>query len=189
MKTLLNLLPEDKKDLVQNRLRSRFLLWQLFLFFVLEVFYFLALVSMYLILNFQLGSLQSIADNARTSSQGEEKRLITYEEKFQEVNKKIDLIGSVDRSHVYFSQVFHLLDALTPNGITVDHMSTKDYTVSLFGRANKREDLLSFNERLKGAPECITDVTIPLSNLFSQEQIDFQVDFTLKPDCLKKDPL
>jgi hypothetical protein len=189
MKTLLNLLPEEKKDLVQSRLRSRFLLWQLFLLFLLEVFYFLALVSMYLILNFQLGSLQTLTENADFSSQGEEKRLNTYEEKFQEMNKKVDLVGSVDRSHVYFSQVFRLLDALTPNGIVVDHLSTKDYTVSLFGRADKREDLLLFDERLKGAPECVTDVNIPLSNLFSQEKIDFQVDFTITPTCLKQDPL
>lgn len=189
MKTLLNLLPEEKKESVQNRLRSRFLLWQLFLLFLLEIFYLTVLVSIYLILNYQLQSLEKIAEDATSSSQGEEQRLDTYEMKFQEVNKSVDMIGAVNRSHVYFSRVFTLLDALLPQGIVIDHFSTKDYTVSLFGRADKREDLLLLDKRLKQSGECIGNVNIPLSNLFSQEKIDFQIDFTIAPECLRTDPL
>lgn len=189
MKTLLNLLPEGKKELVQSRLRSRFLLWQLFLFFLLEIFYLTILVSIFLILDFQLQGLQKIAEDSVRSSQGEERQLDAYEKKFAETNKAVDLIGSVDRSHLYFSQVFVLLDMLLPSGVTVSSLSTKDYTVSLSGRAEKREDLLLLEDKMKKAEECISSVNIPLSNLFSQEKIDFQMDFTVTPECLRKDSL
>ncbi len=185
MKTLLNLLPEGKKDAIQNRLRSRFLLWQLFLVFVLEVFYLSILVSAFVVLDFQLKSLGSIGQNAALSARSEERRLNEYERKFQETNVQVDVVGKIDRSHLYFSRIFSLLDTLTPAGITVNQMITEEYKVSLSGRAAKREDLLLFDKQLKEAEVCITDVNVPVSNLFSQEDIDFQLDFSVQPQCLR----
>ena len=68
MKTLLNLLPEEKKDAIQNRLRSRFLLWQLFLVFVLEAFYLTMLVSTYFVLDYQLKSLKGLETTSPLAS-------------------------------------------------------------------------------------------------------------------------
>lgn len=188
MKTLLNLLPEEKKESTQGRLRLRFLLWQLFLLFVLEIFYLSILIGTYLVLDFQLRSLNAIKSNA-TVSQEETTRLHTYESKFKDINKTVEVVSSIDRFHLYFSQVFVLIDTLVPEGVVVDHLITTEYTVSLFGKAVTRERMLEFDENLKGASECITDVDIPIQNLFSQEDIDFQVDFTLKPECLRKSTL
>lgn len=185
MKTLLNLLPEEKKDAIQNRLRSRFLLWQLFLVLVLEIFYFSMLIGTYFILDYQLKSLENIVGHSALSSRAEDKRLSEYENKFQATNVQVDVINRIDRSHLYFSNVFILLDALVPSGITINQMKTNEYVVSLSGRAAKRDNLLLFDKELKGAEKCITDVNIPVSNLFSQENIDFQIDFSLKPECLK----
>lgn len=185
MKTLLNLLPEGKKETIQNRLRARFLLWQLFLVFVLTVFYLSVLVSIYLILDFQLKSLEEINQNTALSSRSEEKRLNEYEKKFQDTNSKVDVVERIDRSHLYFSAIFKLLDTLTPPGIVVNQLSTDEYTVSLSGKAAKREDLILFDKQLKEEGACITNVDIPVSNLFSQEDIDFQLDFSVKPECLK----
>lgn len=185
MKTLLNLLPEEKKDAIQSRLRSRFLLWQLFLVFVLEVFYLSMLVSIYLILDFQLKSLQDIERNALLTSRSEERRLAEYEKKFQETNAQVEAIRRVDRSHLYFSNIFELLDTLTPPHISIRQIKTTEYSVSLSGRAAKREDLLLFDKQLKASEACITDVNIPVSNLFSQEDIDFQIDFSIRPECLR----
>lgn len=184
MKTLLNLLPEEKKDAIQSRLRSRFLLWQLFLVFVLEVFYLSMLVSIYFILDFQLKSLQSIEQNVALSSYSEEKRLSEYEKKFQDTNTKVGVVAEMERSHLYFSNIFVLLDTLTPPNISISQMKTTEYAVSLSGRAVRREDLLLFDQQLKESEECISNVNIPVSNLFSQKDIDFQLDFSVKPECL-----
>lgn len=189
MKTLLNLLPPDRKDAIQKHLRSRFLLWQLFLLFVLEVFYLTILVSIYLVLDFQQKGLLTAGESGILSSQTEERRLSGYEQKIKETNAAVDVIGKIDRSHHYFYKVFVLLDLLLPQGVTIDHMQTKEYALSVFGRAAKREDLLLLDQKLKSAEACIATVDIPISNLFSQENIDFQMDLTLVPDCLKKDTL
>lgn len=189
MKTLLNLLPEEKKESIQGRLRSRFLLWQLFLLFLLEIFYLTILICTYLVLDFQLRSLSAIENDTLSSSQGEVARLNVYEKKFDETNKKVSVIGNIDRSHLYFSKVFLLIDPLLPEGITITRLMTKEYTVSLSGRAQTREQLLRLDENLKNAGTCIENVVVPLQNLFSQENIDFQVDFTIQSACLRKDTL
>ncbi|MDP2837996.1 MAG: hypothetical protein Q8O53_01840 [Candidatus Moranbacteria bacterium] len=189
MKTLLNLLPEERRAAIQKHLRSRFLLWQLFLLFVLEVFYLAIVVSIYLVLDFQQRALLATGENGTLSSPAEERRLNEYEEKIKETNELVGVIGKIDRSHRYFYKVFVLLDLLLPPGVTIDHIQTKEYTLSVFGRAAKREDLLLLDQKLKSAEACIATVDIPISNLFSQENIDFQMDLTLVPDCLKKDTL
>jgi Tfp pilus assembly protein PilN len=189
MKTLLNLLPEEKKESIQGRLRSRFLLWQLFLLFLLEILYLTILICTYLVLDFQLRSLVAIEGNTVASSQGEATRLNTYEKKFDDTNQRVKVIGNIDGFHLYFSKVFTLIDPLLPEGIIVTHLATKEYTVSLSGRARTRDQLLQLDENLKNSGRCIEKVAIPLQNLFSQENIDFQVDFTVIPECLKKDTL
>jgi Tfp pilus assembly protein PilN len=189
MKTLLNLLPEEKKESIERRLLSRFLLWQLFLVFVLQVFYLTVLVCTYLVLDYQSRGLEVLEKNTAMTSVSEVDRLENYEKKFDDINRRIEVIGAIDRSHVYFSKVFTLMDPLLPDGITVTNLTTKEYTVSLFGRAKTREQLLQLDENLKNGGQCFEKVVIPLENLFSQENIDFQVDFTLKPECLKHDAL
>ncbi len=185
MKILLNLLPEEEKNLVQTRLRSRFLLWQLFLLFLLEMFYFTILIGMYLILDFQFRSLESLGTNQNVPVSVQGEKLNQYEKKFRDTNEQVLTIGKIERSHFHFTQIFLLLDTLLPPGVTVSALNTKEYVVSLSGKATTREDLLLLDERLKGS-ECITDVNIPLSNLFSQQDIDFQIDFQIQPECLRK---
>ena len=189
MKTLLNLLPEEKKESIQGRLRSRFLLWQFFLLLLLEIFYLVILISIYLILDFQLKSLNTVSENSALVSQGDTARLNTYQQKFSDTNKTVDIIGKIDRSHLYFSQVFSLIDPLLPDGIIVSSLTTKEYTVSVLGKAATRDQLLKLDENLKKSTKCVTNVNIPIQNLFSQENIDFQVDFTLVPECLRKGAL
>lgn len=186
MKILLNLLPEEKKDAVQGHLRSRFLLWQLFLLFLLQIFYLTIIMCTYLILEYQLRSLGATEKGMMLASQEAVQQLDTYEAKFDAMNKQVKVLGAIDHAHMYFSRVFVLIDPLLPDGITVVNLTTKEYTVSLFGRAGTREQLLQFDENLKGAGQCLKKVVMPIQNLFSQKDIDFQVDVTFAPECLRK---
>lgn len=183
MKTLLNLLPEEKKEAIQRRLRFRFFLWQLFLVFLLECFYLAILAGIFFILDYQLGIYQALNEGLSSSSY-QEKQLMGYERAFREANEQADTIGRISASHLYFTQVFLLLDQVLPSGIVIERVATKEYAVALSGQAARRDDLLSLDERLK-SEECIENVNVPISNLFSQEDIDFQVDFTVKESCLR----
>jgi Tfp pilus assembly protein PilN len=183
MKTLLNLLPEEKKDAAQRKLRFRFFLWQLFLVLVLECFYLIILIGIFFILNYQLDIYETLGSQLSTGS-AEEKRLSGYEEKFLEANEQTDTIGRISASHLYFTEAFVLLDRLLPENTIIDRIATKDRTVALTGKAAHRDDLLALDANLK-SDDCIENVNVPISNLFSESDIEFQVDFSIKDSCLR----
>ncbi|MEK9151164.1 MAG: PilN domain-containing protein [Patescibacteria group bacterium] len=187
MKILLNLLPEENKKNIQAAFHFRFFLWQLFLVFVLEVFYLSMLASTYFVLDAQLQSLQMLGRQYDTAH-AEQKTLDTYQTKFKDTNSAVDVIGAIERNHFSFTQIFVLLDAVVPEGVMVDRLTTKNYTVMLTGQAATRDDLLAFDARLKESA-CAENVNVPLSNLFSQENVDFQIDFGIKKECLKNNSL
>jgi Tfp pilus assembly protein PilN len=184
MKTLLNLLPEENKKNIQRKTHFRFFLWQLFLLFALEIFYVSILVSIYFVLDSQLQNLQAVGQQ-NEKIRLEQIQLNEYQKKFKEINVTTEAIGKIQDNHFTFTQVFYLLDTLLPERITIDYLTTKNYTVLLTGKAVKRDDLLEFDAKLKESP-CVENVNVPISNLFSQENIDFQVDFGIKKECLKK---
>lgn len=187
MKTLLNLLPEKKKKDIQSRLHFRFFLWQLFLVFALEIFYLSILISIYFILDFQLKNLQRNGQQY-DAAYSEQKTLDLYQKKFKETNATVLESGKIERNHFSFTEVFLLLDAVLPESVLVERLTTKDYTVMLAGRAATRDDLLAFDARLKESA-CVKNVNIPLSNLFSQDNVDFQIDFEITKECLQKNIL
>ncbi len=189
MKILLNLLPEEKKTASRKNVHGRFLLWQLFLTFFLEGFFILILFGIFLVLDLeyqsihQSNSLQN--DNAMNEADA---ALIQYESKFRGTNEAIDVIGRFDATHLYFTQIFRLLDAVQPEGIVLRDLSTNDKVVSLAGTAATRDDIIGFTDRLK-AHECVSNANVPLSNLFSESNIDFQIDFEMATQCLRRNNL
>lgn len=187
MKTLLNLLPEENKKNIQRKLHFRFFLWQLFLICMLEVFYLGILVSIFIILDYQLQSLQSMSPQSVTAY-ADQQALGTYQKKFKETNIMVEMVGRIERAHFSFTQILTILDSLLPEGIAVEQLTTKNYTILLSGRAAKRDDILAFESKLNDTP-CVTNVDLPLSNLFSQENVDFQINFDMQKECLQKNNL
>ena len=53
------------------------------------------------------------------------------------------------------------------------------------GLADTREDLIFLKEKL-GEDGCFSDIDLPLSNLVDKNNIEFQIVFKIKSDCLKK---
>ena len=58
----------------------------------------------------------------------------------------------------------------------------------LLGIAGTREDLLLFEQQLKSSA-CVEKVDVPLSNLFSQKNLEFQIEFSITLECLRKNSL
>lgn len=182
MRILLNLLPEEKKHLLSRRFFSRFFLWQSSLLLILILFYLSILASMYFLLHYQRGiSETSLASFDQYNE--EAKKLVQYQESFKQVNGLTRDIGRYLDGHLQWGNLFTLLDTITPQGVGLVELTTKDYTVSLIGQADTREAFLEFEAALK-ASSCTSDVKVPISNLFEQKEIDFQLDFNLKRECL-----
>lgn len=165
-----------------RKFRYRFFLWQTTLVFLLELYYVLILGGIYTILDYQVGiSTDSLA--AFEQSNEAAKKLVSYQEGFKRINAETESVGRYQQSHLRWSALLGLLQRLTPEGVVIIELLTRDYTVSISGQAGTREQFLQFEAALKG-DECVSDVRVPISNLFSQKEIDFQIDFNLKRDCL-----
>ncbi len=188
MKILLNLLPEEKKLAIERGLHARILLWQFFLLFFLEIFFIGLLVTIIILLRVELQSVQLSSFNADQAAQKDKADLLKYEEKFSGMNEAIGTVGKIQMNHLHFTQLFRILDVTQPKGVFLRQLITKDRKVSLTGIAKTREDLLAFEEQLKSSA-CVEDVNVPLSNLFSQKDLDFQIDFTMTLVCLRKNSL
>jgi len=63
-------------------------------------------------------------------------------------------------------------------------IETSDYSVLLTGKAKSRDDLITFKENLE-KEECFSNVNLPLSNLVAQKDVEFQIDFSIKKECLR----
>lgn len=107
-----------------------------------------------------------------------------YQDNFSKVNINTALISKLRKDQLYWSRLFEKLsNNLTP-GIEITDLGTNNYSVSMVGISDTRDSLIAFRDKL-AKEDCFTDVNLPLSNLASQENIDFQIDLKIKENCLK----
>lgn len=183
MKVLLNLLPEEGRELIRRKYHNRFFLWQTTLFLLAEVFYIALLIGILLVLKMDYVHVEEVANN-RIRTQSDSKVLGEYEMKFQEVNRLAAQSLNFSRKHLEWADLFVHFGSLVPENVTLTSLLTKDYVISLSGVAKTRDDLLSFERNVK-EDACFTSFDLPVSNLFSQENVDFQMNFSVQDVCLK----
>ncbi len=183
MRVLLNLLPEEGRIRIRRRYYNRFFFWQSLFLLLIVVFYLFLLGSIFYLLHENRLSVER-AEADRTATQTEAKELSAYEEKFREVNRIAEQANRFDREHLLWTEFFVRFDRLVPKNIAFTNLSTKDYQVFIAGRALSRDDFLELEKRLR-SEECFTDFKVPVSNLFSEKDVDFQIDFSVKETCIK----
>lgn len=184
MKIYLDLLPKNKKAEIKRKKRFLMIIKEEFLFLFPLVVFIVILLNIWYLISLQRDMLM----NAQTKSQSEDKykELSTYEKKFKEVNDVSSAILKIKAGHFHWTKVFEKLSDLTPEGIMITDLSTKNYRIFLLGRAKNRDLLLEFKNKLE-SESCFESVNLPLSNLVVKEDVDFQVDFAIKKDCLKQE--
>lgn len=182
MRILLNLLPQEKQAQLSTRFYSRFFLWQSCLVLLLVLFYMAILGGMYVLLSYEAKNAESALASYSQYDQ-ETKRLLDYQATFKQANTLSQDLQRYLTEHHQWGKLFMLLESLTPEGVALVELITKEYTVSLIGRADTRDQFLAFEAALKEAG-CTSDVKVPLSNLFTQTELDFQLDFNVKRECL-----
>ncbi len=184
MKVLLNLLPEEGRTLIRRKYHNRFFLWQAIMLFIAELVYGALLVGTYVVLRMEYFHAEAAAAE-RVSTQTDSKVLGGYESKFQDTNRLVAQSINFTKKHLEWANLFVRFDGLVPDDVTLTRLVTKDYTISLSGVAKTRDGLLLFEQRVK-ADDCFTGIDLPVSNLFSQENIDFQLNFSVKDACVKE---
>jgi Tfp pilus assembly protein PilN len=121
------------------------------------------------------------------TSQSQEKSFLEIdaaERKFKEVNKKVSTLLTLQQEHTTWSSLFLSLNTIIPEGILLEKLVTTNQQISLSGKATTRDILLQFQDKLNQS-DCFKNAKIPLSDLFIQENVDFQLDVEIKKECLK----
>lgn len=180
---IINLLPRGKKEEIQRRRRFQFVIgWELAIVLILLFsFSFLWAVD-YLI----EADTQILATINEGELNGEKYSAVKhYQDKFLDINDRLSVISKIDADQLYWTELFLKLSETIPAQIEISTLSTRDYGVFLVGMAETRDVLLEYRDRLS-KESCFSEVTLPLSNLVSKENIAFQIDLEINPDCLKK---
>lgn len=183
MKIYLDLLPKQRKTELKRKKLFRNILREEFLFLLPVILFVIILSNIYYLLSIQRDS--SIAAKSLAESQDKYQELNSYEEKFKQVNANAAKLLKIQVGHLYWAQVFNKLGNAVPEGVSISNFSTKDFNVFLVGKAKSRDVLLNFKSKLE-ADACFANINVPLSNLVVKDNIDFQLDFSINKDCLKK---
>lgn len=182
MEIKLNLLPPYREEEIKKNKHFRLIVrLELIMFlFVLISFVFLFGLSYILDLNLEIVSRETEFSQDKKQLDDIKK----YDEKFSQTNLELEKISKIKKDQLYWSNLFYKINQLIPQGVSMQDISTKDYSVFLIGKAEKREDLVAFKENLE-KDNCFSLVNLPLSGLVSKNNIDFQIDLSINENCLK----
>lgn len=184
MKIKLNLIPPYKKE--EIRQANRFLAvlkWQLGTLILLAIFLLILLSINYILrMNLFVAGSDRNSDSAISSQL---KEIEKYDTDLKNMNVGIAEIAKVQKDQLYWSEFFLKFDAKVPESVEIGGIATKNYSIFISGKADARDDLIFFKENLE-KEECFESVNLPLSNLVAKADIDFQMDFSIKKECLLK---
>jgi hypothetical protein len=182
MEIKINLLPPYRKEEILQGKRIRTVVKLEGLVFFVAVIFFGFLVSFAYILKLDFYSVPDDSNSKNNHDQYE--KIKNYDDEFSKINLQLASAIKMKKDQLYWSILLEKLSEKTPEGIEISNLSTKNYAVFLAGKAGNRDSLLSFKGNLE-KEGCFTDVNLPLSNLVSKENIDFQMDLKIKEDCIK----
>lgn len=182
MKLTLNLLPEERKKEINNKKIFGMAVKQSLLFLLPII----CLVSVLIVLNAVLNWNFEIQNKSFDDQQNQEqyKKLKEYESNFSRINSKLGILLKIETNHFHWSKAIRELSGLVPGDVYLSGLVNKDFQISISGKAKTRDDFLKFKDRISQS-ECFFNINTPLSNLVEKNDVDFQIDFEVKEECLK----
>lgn len=183
MNIYLNLLSEEKKIEIKKRMIFQTILGQGFRFCFIMLLLISILLSVKMITKINLSSIDK--SNSLIASNSVYQELNKYEGDFKQMNSKIILVSEMKKNKLYWSLLIEELSRIIPPNVFLTDLTTKAYEVSIIGKAENREKLVEFQDNLKKS-SCLGEVTYPLSNYTSKEDLEFSIDFKVKEECVKK---
>lgn len=181
MKIYLDLLPGDRRKRLSRKRNFRVIVEQEFLLFFPIAVFVIIMANVYLLLKIQNENITISGE--QQFSQGKYQELNEYENEITRANRDVENIRKIQSGHLSWSGVFFEFEKIVPQGIKVEEISTKDYKIFIVGKAEMRENLVKLKDGLEGN-DCFSEANMPLSNLASKENIEFQLDFSVSRDCL-----
>lgn len=181
MKIKLNLIPEYKKEEIQLRnIFFKIIRWGI-QFLVVYLFFILILFSLshILKLHLQANILQLSPNNIARFDEFKE-----HDKKIRQTNTQVQEVKKIQNGQLNWTKLFLKLGDKVTEGIKINQLITKDYSVFLAGSSNNRDNLNSFKQELS-SDDCFSDVDLPLDYLATKENLEFKMTFIFKKECLK----
>lgn len=179
----INLLPPYRKEEILRSYNLRMLLkWETELMAIL-ILLIMALISINAILKINLSA--AVNDFNMFNQNSEQfKRIEKYDNDTRDMGAVISNVGKIQNAQFYWSKFLAKLNDKVISGVEISKITTKNYDIIVGGKANTRDNLIIFRDNA-GKDDCFTDVNLPLSNLVARDNIDFQMTFKIKKECLK----
>lgn len=182
MRISINLLPPEKKEALEKRQKLKLIVWQEMMLFFIVIIFLMILGSINLILKIQLEGIQNISESEKAGGAAQE--LEKFEGDFRRINSQIGVLHNIWKNDLHWSRFFKELNDVVDESVALHGLTTKNFQVFISGRANSRDDLLKLQEKINASP-CFAEANIPLSNLVTKDNVDFQIDFKIKDECIK----
>ncbi len=181
MEINLNLIPPHRKEEITHASRVRMvLLWEVEIFMALVL-----CIGMLFSIRYIVRLNLAIAQNEmKNGGNLQYKKIKEYDDFVAAINSKTSEIEKIQRGQLYWSKLFQILGEKVPSEIELHSLSVKNYRISLTGRAATRAELVFFKENLEKTM-CAEEVNFPFSNLISKENLDFEISFKVKKECVQ----
>ncbi|MFA6047193.1 MAG: PilN domain-containing protein [Parcubacteria group bacterium] len=182
MEIKINLLPDYRKEEIAKANRFKLVIRLGLVILSIFILFYSFLFGLISVLKTELNSVlisQKMSGNTEQLS-----RIKNFDDEFKETNSMAGQSLTLEKDQLYWTNLFTLLSNDLSDGITITNLATKDYSVLLAGKANDRDALMKYKDKLAGE-KCFSNVNLPLSNLVSKEDISFQMDLKIDKDCLR----
>lgn len=182
MEIKLNLVPPLRKEEIKKSYLLRMIIkWQIEFLLIFVLFSVILWSIIYVLKVEEISNLKQIEMERQSFSY---KDMQDYKEKIKNANVQILDIKKIQKGQLYWSELMSKLNEIIFPGIEIDSLNTKDYEVFLTGVADNRDNLVNFKEKLT-QENCFKEVDFPLANLINRENLSFQMQFTVKKECIE----
>jgi len=182
-KTMINLLPDEYKNLVEREYQGRILTGMLLFFIITVIISIIFLIPSYFISQIEYSSA---LDRAEKNIPKSEPDSLGTSDIIKKINNGISLlrISSSDNKVL----VNQLIDSLITKKNSLISIKSINYEmrgetakIDITGVANTRESLLLFVDNLKKEKN-FAEVYSPVSNLVKERNVDFSVQIAISPE-------
>jgi len=176
----LNLNPPNKKEEIRKAERyTQVFKWEAELFAIFIVF-----VAMLVSISYIL-KITAISENPIILGNNNEqyREIEIYDKESRDMNQIISQIDKIQKGQLHWYSFFEKINKQFSDTIEIKKIETSDYSVLITGKAKNRDSLITFKENME-KESCFSDINLPLSSLVARQDVDFQIDFNIKTECL-----
>lgn len=180
---VLNLLPpEEKKNILSDRLNRKITFLGINFIFLLMILIFL-LTAIFFAANIKLKTTQNNLKIAQNNLKIE--KFQNLQLTIKKINDEIDSLDKIQTNYRYYSEFLKNITAIMPLDIFIKKISIDNQNkVILEGFSQNRDSILSLQGNLNKTNN-FEKIDNPLTNLIKPINIDFQLSFSIKESAFQ----